>query len=34
VTDGATITATLARHAHAQPDRVAVICDGHAIAWR
>ncbi len=34
MSDNATITATLSRHAHARPDRVAVICDGHAIAWR
>lgn len=32
--DGATITATLSRHARARPDRVAMICDGHAITWR
>ncbi|MBN8960666.1 MAG: AMP-binding protein [Rhizobiales bacterium] len=34
MTDGATITATLSRHARARPEGVAVICDGHAIAWR
>ncbi len=34
MTDGATISATLARHARARPDRLAMICDGHAITWR
>jgi long-chain acyl-CoA synthetase len=34
VTDYATITATLPKHARARADRVAVICDGHAITWR
>lgn len=32
--DHPTITATIPRHARARPDRVAVICDGHAITWR
>ncbi len=34
MTDRATITAMLSRHARARPDRAAVICDGHAIGWR
>jgi long-chain acyl-CoA synthetase len=29
-----TITATLSRHAGTTPDRLAVVCDGHAISWR
>ena len=33
MTDCATITATLPRHARARPDRIAVICDGHAISF-
>lgn len=34
MTDAQTITATLSRHANARPDRVAMICDDHAITWR
>ncbi|KQW22650.1 AMP-dependent synthetase [Afipia sp. Root123D2] len=33
MTDHPTITATLPRHARASPDRIAVICDRHAITW-
>jgi long-chain acyl-CoA synthetase len=29
-----TITATLSQHARTRPDRIAAICDGHAITWR
>lgn len=32
--DHQTITATLRQHALAHPNRVAVVCDGHAITWR
>lgn len=28
-----TITATLPRHAQAHPNRIAVVCDSHAITW-
>lgn len=30
----ATITATLSRHAHATPDRPAVLCDHHSVTWK
>jgi long-chain acyl-CoA synthetase len=33
VTDCATITAPLPQHAQTRPDRIAVICDGHAISF-
>jgi long-chain acyl-CoA synthetase len=34
MTPPSTITATLSRHAGATPDRLAVVCDDHAITWQ
>ncbi|MDQ2081980.1 AMP-binding protein [Xanthobacteraceae bacterium Astr-EGSB] len=34
MTVASTITATLSRHAGATPDRLAVVCDEHAVSWR
>lgn len=33
MTTASTITATLSRHARETPDRLAVVCDNHAVSW-
>jgi long-chain acyl-CoA synthetase len=34
MTEASTITATLPRHAVETPDRLAIVCDDHAVTWR
>ncbi|MCP3387822.1 AMP-binding protein [Bradyrhizobium sp. CCGB12] len=34
MTMASTITATLSRHARETPDRLAVVCDNHAVSWK